>query len=211
MAGKIYKAITAIMRQVGAIGKDAKNESQKYQYRSAEAVYNRVQPLMATHGVFSVPKVLEESHETGQSKGGGPMHWARLRVQYTFFADDGSSIEVVVSAEGMDSGDKATAKAMTQAHRYAICQLLNIPYAVVDPESGSPEWATGLNNKITLKDLNELKSAWLAAHGKPDQTKADLAAAFSEWVSVTCETTFEVGDWRQWTNEELQKCQEALE
>lgn len=139
---RIHEAIVEVMRHVGAIGKNSTNQSQNYKYRSADDVYNAVAPLMAEYGICSVPKVLETSHETGTSRGGGAIHYTRLLVQYTFFAGDGSSVECVVASEGMDSGDKATPKALTVAHRYAICQLFVIPVAdvTIDSERDSHEY-----------------------------------------------------------------------
>lgn len=206
--GKIYQAIVAIMRSVGAIGKESENTQQNYKYRGAEAVYNRVQPLMATQGVFSVPRVLEEKHETGTTSKGGTMHWSFLRVEYTFYADDGSNIVVVVSGQGMDSGDKSTAKAMTIAHRYAICQLLNIPFAVEDPEQHSPEWASTLRGGITLRELNDLKKEWAKAHAADlaGKSKADLALAFQQFVREVTREEFAVNDWQQWKREDLEVC-----
>jgi len=210
--GKIYQAIVAIMRSVGAIGKESENTQQNYKYRGAEAVYNRVQPLMATHGVFSVPRVLEEKHETGTTSKGGTMHWSFLRVEYTFYADDGSNIVVVVSGQGMDSGDKSTAKAMTIAHRYAICQLLNIPFAVEDPEQHSPEWSSTLRGGITLRELNEVKKQWIAARGADlnGKTKEAKALAFQEFVHSATGEPFDVADWQQWRREDLESCIAAL-
>ncbi len=211
--GKIYQAIIAIMRDVGAVGKDSINEQQKYKYRGAEAVYNRVQPMLATHGVFSVPRVLEEHRETGTSKAGGTMHWAFLKVEYTFYASDGSNVVVVVSGEGMDSGDKATAKALTVAHRYAICQVFAIPFAVEDPEKHSPEWATRLAGGITLATFNELKRAWLAGEGDvTGKTKSQLAIEFASWASeMTGDLDMrDAGEWKQWKQSDVDLCLKVL-
>ena len=106
--GKIFAAIVAIMRACDAIAKDAKNKDQGWYYRSIEAVYNVVGKLMRDHGVFSQPVVIEERHETGTSKRGEPLHRCFLKVQYTFSAEDWSSVVVVVAAEAMDSSDKST-------------------------------------------------------------------------------------------------------
>jgi len=209
--GKIFEAIVAIMREVGPIAKDKKNEQRGFNYRSAEAVYNRVQPVLAVHGVFSVPRVQEEQRETGQSKAGGTMHWVFLRVEYTFFAADGSYVVVVVSGEAMDAGDAATAKAMTIAHRIAICQLFNIPFAVIDPESDTPAWAARLQNGIRFQDLNDLKKAWMTARGLQGRTREQLMLDFAEFVGNTTGQKFETGDWRQWKATDLTACYQALQ
>lgn len=208
----IHKAILAVMREIGAIGKDSKNEQQHYNYRSVEAVYNRVQPLFAKHGIYSYPRVIDQQRETGKTKSGGAMHYAVLTIEYTFSADDGSSISVTVIGEGMDSGDKASNKAMTAGHKAAICQVLNIPYQVVDPDSNTPEWAAKLDGRVTVSQINDLKKAW--AKSKADEIKdmdrAGKAVAFGDWVQRTVGTEFDVADFRQWRAEGIEACIEAL-
>ena len=202
-----------VMREVGAIGKDSKNESQNFRYRGAEAVYNRVQPLFAKHGIFSVPTVLETTRENGTTSKGTSMHWTILKVQYEFFADDGSSVKVVVSGEGMDSGDKSCAKAMTISHRYAICQLLNIPFALVDPDANTPEWFSTKPKAVTLQDLNDLKKHWYEA--KKDELegkdKNAIKLEFSLWVNETVGEQVRADDFRDWTPEYMDLCRASLE
>ena len=43
------------------------------------------------------------------------MIYSVCKIRYTFFAVDGSSISAIVVGEGMDTGDKATNKAMATA------------------------------------------------------------------------------------------------
>lgn len=205
---KIHESLVKVMRDVGAIAKDTKNQEQGYNYRSAEAVYNRVQPLFATHGIVSVPRVVEQIREQGSSKRGTILHYAILTVEYTFFAEDGSSVVVTVVGEGMDSGDKASNKAMTAAHKYAICQVLNIPYQVHDPDASTPEWSRRLSGLVTLRDLNELKQGFARAY--PDEPKEQLATHFVEWVAETTGREFNPADFRHWTADDMEKCRAKL-
>jgi hypothetical protein len=175
---QVHESIVQIMREIGAIGKDGQNVSQKYSYRRAEDVYNRGQPLFAKHGIFTAPEVLDQTREVGQTKGGSVLHISVLRICYTFFASDGSSVKATVVGEGMDAGDKASNKAQTAAHKYAICQILSIPYEVVDPDQYSPWRIT------TIQALNELKRKWVAAQGDKlrDATRDEKANAFHTWA-----------------------------
>jgi len=209
--GKIYKAIVDVMREIGAIGKDATNEAQKFKYRAAEQVYNRSQPLMAKHGIFMVPKVTNHSREVGQTSKGGQMHYSIVTVEYTFFADDGSSVTVTALGEGMDSGDKSCAKAQTAASKTAICQLFSIPYAVVDPDAHTPEWFAKEGN-VTLASLNKLKQDWFAANKAELEGKDrnQIKLAFSQWIGETTGEEFRYDDFRDWTPEWLALCQAAL-
>jgi hypothetical protein len=134
---KIFKQISLIMADVPAIGKDSMNKQQGFKYRGIDAIYNALQPVFAKHGVFSCPEVLTESYERIESKAGGWLNFARLKIKYSFYADDGSSVSLVVVGEGMDSGDKASNKAMSVAHKYAITQLMKLPFASDDPDEES--------------------------------------------------------------------------
>ncbi len=61
-------------------------------------------------------------------------------MKFRFCADDGSSIEAVTIGEGMDSGDKATNKAMAVAFKYACFQVFCIPTEEMkDPDADTPE------------------------------------------------------------------------
>jgi len=138
--GLIYKAIPAIMAEIEAIAKNRKNEAQGYKFRGIDDVYNELHPLLAKYKVFTVPEVLEEKDDTVTTAKGSTLFYRLLKIKYTFFAEDGSSVVAVVRGEGMDSGDKASNKAMAVAHKYALMQIFAIPTEdEKDPENDSHE------------------------------------------------------------------------
>lgn len=140
MENGIYKAISAVLSDVGAVGKDGQNTFDKYKYRSIDAVMNAMHPAMAKHGVFVTPEVLEQSREERPSKNGGVLIYSITKVKYTFYTADGSSVTATVIGEGMDKGDKSMNKAMSAAFKYALFQVFCIPTEeFVDSETGSPE------------------------------------------------------------------------
>lgn len=62
------------------------------------------------------------------------------KIKFTFYAEDGSHIEAVTVGEGMDSGDKATNKAMAIAFKYACFQVFCIPTEEMkDPDEETPD------------------------------------------------------------------------
>ena len=123
----IYAAMCAVMKDMVAIGKDSTNQQQGFKFRSIDAVYNALNPLLAKHGVFTAPKVLEKTREERANSKGTVLAFTCLRMEYTFWASDGSSVSCVVEGEGMDSGDKSANKAMAIAHKYALLQTFCIP------------------------------------------------------------------------------------
>ena len=138
--GQVFSAIVAVMQDVEHIGKNRQNEAQRYKFRGIDDVYNALHSILAKHGVFSVPTVLEDRHEERLSKSGSANIYRVLKIQYRFFAKDGSFFDAVVIGEGMDSGDKASNKAMAVAHKYALLQVFAIPTEEEkDPEVDSHE------------------------------------------------------------------------
>lgn len=136
MENKIYKAISDIMNEIGVVGKTSKNSQQGFMYRGIDAVMNAINPALVKHKVFIVPEVLEQIREERQTSKGGTLLYSICKMKYTFFADDGSSIYAVVVGEGMDSGDKATNKAMSTAFKYACFQVFCIPTEeMIDPDA----------------------------------------------------------------------------
>ena len=71
---------------------------------------------------------------------GGTILYSMLKIKYTFYAEDGTNVSAVVIGEGMDSGDKASNKAMAIAMKYAFFQVFCIPTEEMkDPDAETPE------------------------------------------------------------------------
>ena len=144
MENKIYSAICAVMRDINAIGKDRKNQQQNFQYRGIDDVMNELHGTLARNGVFVVPEVLNEERTTGKSKNGGDLFYTRLKIRFAFYADDGSHVDAVVIGEAMDSGDKASNKALSIGLKYAMLQVFCIPTEDdKDPDATSHEPQSG--------------------------------------------------------------------
>lgn len=140
--GKIYKQMSKIMAEVSPIAKARKNVAQSYMFRGVDDVYLALQELMAKHGVFSLPEVMAERTEDRTTQKGAALIYRVLTIKYTFFAEDGSNVSAVVVGEGMDSGDKASNKAMSVADKYALLQAFKIPTDdPKDPENDSHDVA----------------------------------------------------------------------
>lgn len=154
-APKIYQLIGEAMREIRAVGKDSFNEQQKFKYRGIDAVMNALNPVMSKHGLFIVPEVLEQVREERTTTKNvwdnnirqyvekkSTLLYSLLKIRYTMYAPDGSSVSAVVIGEGMDSGDKASNKAMAVGLKYACFQMFMIPteeMANDDPDKTSHE------------------------------------------------------------------------
>lgn len=135
---KIYAAISNCMSEISAIGKTKKNNQQGFLYRGIDDVMNAINPVLTKNHVFIAPQVLEQKREERTSGRGNLLIYSVCRVKFTFYAEDGSYVDVVTVGEGMDSGDKATNKAMSIAFKYACFQVFCIPTEEMkDPDAES--------------------------------------------------------------------------
>lgn len=124
----IYKAMAEIAKKIGAISKDKKcTQGAAFYYRGIDDVYNALNPLLGEFNVFVLPIATERTSEQRQTRNGANMEVVTVRMTYRFCHADGSSVECITIGEAMDSGDKATNKAMAVAHKYAILQTFCIP------------------------------------------------------------------------------------
>lgn len=151
--GKIYVQISKVMADVKPVAKKkAESEGVKYKYRGIDDIYNALNPILVKHGVFNTMEV-EDRREREYKTASGNVWWnTAMKVKYRFFCEDGSHIELTAWGEGADSGDKGTSKALSQAHKTVICQLLCLPF-----EAGeTKEVAEAVAHDITKEQHKEL-------------------------------------------------------
>lgn len=163
----IFSAIAGVMRDVGVVAKEKEFESPigkkgNYMFRGIDDVMNALHPAMVNNKIFVVPEILEQTRESRISKSGTQMQVSICKIQYTFFAEDGSSVYAIVIGEGMDTGDKATNKAMSIAFKYACFQVFCIPTEEMhDPDGERPE----------LEDDDSKKAGKAKQNRKTNQSK----------------------------------------
>lgn len=161
---KIFSAMINVMNDIGAIAKSQYNAGQKFNFRGIDDVMNKLHPLLVKYRLFLIPEVLEHTREKMQNAS-NCSSTSIVRVRYTLYAEDGSSISGIVSGEGRDTGDKASNKAMASAMKYFLFQTFCIPteeMADCDPDKYSAEETA-------------LKPDTCASCGKPinDHTRPD--------------------------------------
>ena len=164
----IYAALNAIMNDIGSIGKERQNQQQHFMFRGIDQVMNTLKPLLAKHHVNIIPEVVDMKREERRTGSGGTLMYSILTVKHHFVTTDGSEIVSTTIGEGMDSGDKASNKAMSIAFKYACFQVFCIPteeMAKEDPDLNTPDNSVStdyfaLFDKIgqctTIEQLNAL-------------------------------------------------------
>ena len=158
----IHESMVKVMRDVGGITKSKRNTSQGFNFRGIDDVYNYLHGLLAKHGIFTTSDILSERHEERITKKGALLLYRIYNIRYTFYAEDGTSVSSGVIGEGMDTGDKASNKAMAIADKYCLIQAFKIPTEnMIDPDSVSETvapmpLATIIDSMIKSTTLQEL-------------------------------------------------------
>ena len=148
MAGIIYKKMSDVMKDIGAITKSQKNVAQGFKFRGVDQFVNALYPALTRHGVFMTTEVLGHSEQLkdvtrSNGKAGVDKH-VKIIMKYTFHAEDGSHVSSSTPAEGLDSGDKATNKALSAALKYCLIQTFSIPTEdMAEADLESPEMGSG--------------------------------------------------------------------
>lgn len=168
---EVTKAICAITAEIGALGKNKKNEQQGYSFRGVDDLMNALHPLFAKYGVFLLPDVQETRRDERITAKGTALISVTVTVKYHFIAMDGSEVCATVAGEGMDSADKATNKAMTAAFKNVCFQTFCIPTAEVaaaDPDRETPDASVSAERVIqerlikckSVKELGEIANTY---------------------------------------------------
>lgn len=127
---EVYKAINVVQAELAreGISKVRRNQQQGYNFRGIDDVYNAVSPLLAKAGLVILPRVLGRDCVERTNAKGTALFYVTVEVEFDFVASsDGSRHTVKTFGEAMDSGDKATNKAMSAAYKYALMQAFAIP------------------------------------------------------------------------------------
>lgn len=126
----VYKAIAAVQGELAKVGiaKANRNSQQGYNFRGIDDVYAALSPLLAKHGLCVIPRVIERTMLEKTTSKGNPLFYVTVHAEFDFVSsEDGSKHTAATYGEAMDSGDKATNKAMSAAYKYAAFMTFAIP------------------------------------------------------------------------------------
>lgn len=201
---KIAKAILAVQRAFGHVGKAGKNDFQGYKYPRWEDVNEKLSPLLSEHGLVMVQSEVTRSILEKSDKG------SVLGIVYRFTlvdAETGDSwpeVEWTAIARLSDqkgvADDKAAAKAHTQAEKYFSMKAFKIrteDEKVIDSDADDgkgkgktePELPSE-PHQIVVKSGGA--KAWAALYIlaiERSTTRAQLDA----WALANAETTGKIG------------------
>lgn len=127
---KVYAAISAVAKEMATTGisKDRRNQQQGFNFRGIDQVYNALAPALVNHGLLILPRITERTVTERTNQKGTVLFYVVVKAEFDFVStEDGSIHTVTTYGEAMDSGDKATNKAMSIAYKYAAFQAFCIP------------------------------------------------------------------------------------
>lgn len=129
MTTAVYQAINEVAAELAQMGiaKNSKNQMQGFNFRGIDAVYNTLAPLLAKHKLCILPRCLERICVERTNAKGTALFYVTVKSDFDFVGIDGSKHTITTYGEAMDSGDKATNKAMSAAYKYAAFQAFCIP------------------------------------------------------------------------------------
>ena len=189
---KVYKAINNVQADLSVLGitKDRRNtQGSGYNFRGIDDVYNTIAPLLAKHGLCILPRVLSRECVERVSQKGGALFYVTVDAEFDFVsAEDGSKHTVKTFGEAMDSGDKATNKAMSAAYKYACFQAFSIPTESdndADAHTHTPAPKVSATKTDLVPPNRMAVVADVAAAIDERMSANDLIGAFEEYLGVT--------------------------
>jgi hypothetical protein len=196
---KVYQAINKVQAELSkaGIGKNHRNtQGAGYNFRGIDDVYNALAPMLAANGLCILPRMLTRQCEERQSKSGGALFYVTVEAEFDLVcAEDGSKHTVKTFGEAMDSGDKATNKAMSAAYKYAAFQTFSIPTAGDnDADAQTHEVAarparslkhTPTDEQILLHPEREVTIKLAASLAVEKFKKGDQLGAYEEISGIT--------------------------
>ena len=164
----IYQRLLKITEELKTVEKNLSVQvSAKNSYKavSERDVLDAVKPLEAKYGVYSYAydrKIIDsgeltstkKDYQTGEIKEQKQLYM-RLEVTYRFVNVDNQQeyIEIKTYGDGIDTGDKATGKAMTYADKYALLKAYKISTGDDPDQEASDELKSYKDEKASPKQL----------------------------------------------------------
>ena len=152
----IYEKMSAITNELGVVAKNLNvdmGKGKSYKAVQEKDVLDADKPVEENYRVYSYPKerkvvdygILEKETSYGTTKN----MYLRIETTYEFVNLDNpdEKIEMTSYADGIDSGDKATGKAMTYSVKYSLLKAYKIATGDDPDKDASPEKGYSISEK----------------------------------------------------------------
>jgi hypothetical protein len=202
---QVYRAIAEVQGELAQVGiaKTRRNtQGSGYNFRGIDDVYAALSPLLAKHKLVVVPRMTHREVIERQSKSGGALFYVTVHAEFDFVsAIDGTTHTAATFGEAMDSGDKATNKAMSAAYKYAAFMTFAIP------TEGDNDTENVTHEVAANPSTGETPPAKRVELAGPYTCKTQLQAAAKQFV-LTLERMSDLDDFIAWqqTSEVVDFC-----
>lgn len=169
----IYEKLSCITAEIGVVEKNLKvqvNKNSSYKAVSERDVLDAVKPIENKYRVYSYPidreivdrDVLVKETEYNEQITRTNTLFMRVKTVYRFVNIDEPTqfIDTVVYGDGLDTGDKASGKAMTYADKYALMKAYKISTGDDPDKDPSPESYNRAEPKATDKQVSMIEDLY---------------------------------------------------
>lgn len=155
----VYQKLHAVMQQVGYVQKQGENVFHKYSYAREADVVRAVRPAFLEQGLLVFP--VTQSTNVIESESGSFLTTVEMTFRVQNVDDKEDYIDMPVSGQGVDKGDKSVYKALTGAKKYMLALGLLIETgddAEADASVDERAAATKTTKNTTRKRLTKKAS-----------------------------------------------------
>lgn len=158
----IYEKMSLITDEIGIVEKGLNvqvTKTSSYKAVSERDILDNVKPIEKKYRVYSYPAkreivdndILVKETDYGKTN----TLYLRIKTTYRFINLDKTDefIDIDTYADGLDTGDKATGKAMTYADKYALMKAYKISTGDDPDKEASPEKGYIRENKLNPNQL----------------------------------------------------------
>ena len=216
-APHVIRAMNAVKATLASegIGKNRSNQQQGFKFRGIDDVLNALARVLSDELLVIVPHMTDRHLTERQTKSGGALFSVTITAHYTFVsAEDGSQFTVgPFYGEAMDSADKATNKAMSNAYKYMAIQTFCIPTeGDNDADATTHEVAPSAAGGSSPPPRQQQPVIRAAAQAFIDKAKGEIAAAEGDIDAAieALEAIKQRPGWKQLNSAEQQAIRNAM-
>lgn len=160
----IYERMMMVEKELGVVAKNLEIKATKtssYRAVSERDVIDAVKPLEAKYRIYSYPYsrviIKDERLENKRDYGGTEVvvtsTFMRTETVYRFVNVDVPTeyVDITTYGDGIDTGDKATGKAMTYADKYALMKAYKISTGDDPDQEKSPDEGYKVTQRVEPK------------------------------------------------------------
>lgn len=188
----LFARMNSIQGELETVAKNLNvptSKTKSYKAVSEVDIINAVKPLEEKHGVYSYPcerDIVESSQVTKTTQYGDQVNFfMRIKTVYRFVNVDNPSefIDMVTYADGLDSGDKATGKAMTYADKYALMKAYKISTGDDPDKDPSEEYKKAKKDDPQQDNTGKLLMDFKECQRKLNELKVDIhSSEIVQWM-----------------------------